>query len=68
MAEKSVIRQLKWSRDFARRAIAVARSDQSAGHIKPVHAYDCPDPILRIAPVENKYPTFFVFKVLENGD
>ena len=38
------------------RMVGEARSNQSAGHIKPDHQYDCPERILQVALAANKFP------------
>ena len=45
---------------WARRVVGEVWSDQSVGHVKL--KYDCPDCILLIAFVVNKYPTLFNIK------
>ena len=50
---------------LARRVVVEARSDQSTGHVKPWHLYDCSDCILQIALLANKYSTLFMLNVLE---
>ena len=45
-----------------RQAIAAAWFDQLANHIKPWHLCSCPNGILQIALLANKYPTLFYLK------
>ena len=44
------------------RVVREAGSDQSGGHVKSLHLYDCPYRNLQDALVANKYPTLFYLK------
>ena len=67
VVEQTVIRQSKWSCDQQHFTLAFtgyffeARSDQSVGHVKPEHLYDCSNCIHQIVLEEktkqNKTPT-----------
>ena len=53
---------------WARWAVRETQSDISASHINFKHLYDCPNSILKIALVANKYAILFILKVLEGND
>ena len=47
---------------WAWRTVREILSDQSAGHVKSLHLYNCSNRVLQIAHLVNKYPTFFYLK------
>ena len=68
-AELSVIQQMKWSRDLQNSILALSRLDGRLERPDPISRlvisnpstkYDCPDSILQIALVANKYPTLIL--------
>ena len=48
---------------WIRRVVSKARLDQSTNHVKLLYLYNCPDRVLQIAVVANKYSTLFYHKI-----